>query len=209
MFIGHYGLAMAAKRLAPGKSLGWNFIAAQLLDILWAPAVLLGIEHVRIVPGVMPASSLDFYDYPWTHGLAMAAVWSWFFYRVTKSRLLGMLVFSHWVLDYFVHGPDLPLYRGGPKVGLGLWNFRAGTVVVESALVIAGLAIYLNCTRAKNGLGRFGMMVFTLLLIVIEIGNVYGPAPPSVKSMAISGEIAYLAFAGIAAWLDRLRESAP
>jgi hypothetical protein len=75
--------------------------------------------------------------------------------------------------------------------------------------VIAGLAIYLNCTRAKNGLGRFGMMVFTLLLIVIEIGNVYGPAPPSVKSMAISGEIAYLAFAGIAAWLDRLRESAP
>jgi hypothetical protein len=207
MFIGHYGLALAAKRLAPGKSLGWNFIAAQLLDLLWAPAVLLGIEHVRIIPGFMSASPFDFYDYPWTHGLAMAAVWSWFFYRVTKSRLLGMLVFSHWVLDYFVHGPDLPLYRGGPKVGLGLWNFRVGTVVVESALVMAGLAIYLNCTRAKNGLGRWGMMAFTLVLIAIEIGNVYGPPPPNVRAMAISGEVAYLAFAGIAAWLDRMRES--
>jgi hypothetical protein len=125
---------------------------------------------------------------------------------VTKSRLLGMLVFSHWVLDYFVHGPDLPLFRGGPKVGLGLWNYRAATVGVESALVIAGLAIYLGATHAKNAVGRWGMIVLVVLLIVIEIGNVYGPPPPSLKVMAISGEIAFLVFAGVAAWLDRMRE---
>lgn len=206
MFIGHYGLALAAKRLAPGKSLGWNFIAAQFLDILWAPALLLGIEHVRMVPGFMPASPFDFYDYPWTHGLVMAVVWSWFFYRVTKSRLLGLLVFSHWVLDFLVHGPDLPLFRGGPKVGLGLWNFRVATVAVESALLIAGLAIYLTATNAKNALGRWGMILLAVLLIVVEIGNVYGPPPPGLKMMAMVGEAMYLALAGIAAWLDRMRE---
>jgi hypothetical protein len=204
MFIGHYGIALAAKRLAPGKSLGWNFIAVQFLDILWAPAVLAGIEHVRIVPGFMPASSLDFYDFSWTHGLAMAAVWSWFFYRITRSRLLGMLVFSHWVLDYFV--PDLPLFRGGLKVGLGLWNFRAATVVVESAIVIAGLAIYLGATRARNAAGRWGMIALCVFLIVSEIANIYGPPPPNVRTMAIAGEISFLVFAGIAAWLDRMRE---
>jgi len=193
MFIGHYGLALAAKRLAPGKSLGWNFIAAQLLDLLWAPAVLLGIEHVRIVPGFMPASPFDFYDYPWTHGLAMAAVWSWFFLsrdEIAAAGHAGVLPLGAGLL---CARPRSAALSGRSRVGLGLWK--------------PGLAIQLNCTRAKNGLGRGGMMAFTLSLIAIEIGNVYGPPPPNVKAMAISGEIAYLVFVGIAAWLDRMRES--
>jgi hypothetical protein len=35
VFIGHFGLAFGAKRLAPRLSLGVLFAAAQALDLLW------------------------------------------------------------------------------------------------------------------------------------------------------------------------------
>ena len=51
MFIGHFGVALAAKRVAPKTSLGTLILAAQFLDFLWPVFVLLGIEHVRIALG--------------------------------------------------------------------------------------------------------------------------------------------------------------
>src|ERR1700704_773658 len=111
MFVGHYAVALAAKRIAPRTSMGALFLAVQFLDILWAPAILLGIEHAQIVPGRLPASSLVFTYYPWTHGLLMALGWAWLTFRLSKNVTLGVLVFSHWLLDFIVHTPDLPLYR--------------------------------------------------------------------------------------------------
>ena len=43
---------------------------------------------------------------------------------------------SHWVLDFAVHRPDLPLWPAGPKVGLGLWNSIPGTFIVEGLFKI-------------------------------------------------------------------------
>src|SRR5438034_8582138 len=111
MFVGHYAVALAAKRAAPGTSLGWSFFAVQFLDVLWAMAVLVGIEHARVVPGFLPASPLDLYDMPWTHSLVMALAWSWLVFRFLKAPLVALCVFSHWVLDFIAHGPDLPLLR--------------------------------------------------------------------------------------------------
>jgi hypothetical protein len=51
MFIGHFGVGFAAKSVAPKASLGALFLAAQFLDLLWPTFLLLGIEHVRVVPG--------------------------------------------------------------------------------------------------------------------------------------------------------------
>ena len=76
MFIGHFGVALAAKRMAPKTSLGTLILAAQFLDVLWPVFVLLGIEHVRIAPGVTRVSPLDFTDYPISHSLLMATVWA-------------------------------------------------------------------------------------------------------------------------------------
>ena len=59
MFLGHYGLALAAKRAAPRTSLGTLTFAAQFADELWPILLLMGLEHVRIVPGLMAANSLD------------------------------------------------------------------------------------------------------------------------------------------------------
>src|SRR5258706_173300 len=76
MFVGHYGVSFAAKKLEPELPLWLLFIAVQLLDVLWAPFVLLGVEKVRIVPGFTATNPLDLYYMPYTHGLVAALGWS-------------------------------------------------------------------------------------------------------------------------------------
>src|SRR5579859_6742476 len=76
MFVGHYGISFAAKRVDPSIPLGTLFIATQLLDVFWSIFVLLGIEKVRIVPGITVANPLDLYYMPYTHSLVAAIHWS-------------------------------------------------------------------------------------------------------------------------------------
>jgi hypothetical protein len=206
MFVGHYAVALAAKRFTPGTSLGLLFLAVQFLDILWAPAILFGFEHARVVPGLLPASALDLYDMPWTHGLVAALAWSWFTFRFSKNATLGACVMSHWVLDFVAHRPDLPLFRGGTRVGLGLWRFREASFFVEAALLIVGLLVYEQSTKAKSPAGQFAMRLFVGILILIEAYNLYGPIPATIQQVAISAEVAYLVFAAVAWRLDMLRE---
>jgi len=206
MFVGHYAVALAAKKFTPRSSMGLLFIMVQLLDVVWAPLILLGVEHARVVPGLLPASALDLYDMPWTHGLVAAIGWAWFTYRFSKNGVLGACVFSHWVLDFFTHRPDLPLFRGGTKVGLGLWRFREATFLVETALLIGGLLIYERSTQAKTPAGQYAMRVFVGALIIIGAINLYGPPPANIQQVAISAEVAYLVLAAVAWRLDLLRE---
>src|SRR5437773_6343722 len=120
MFVGHYGVSFAAKKAEPSIPLWVLFIAVQLLDVLWAPFILLGIEKVRIVPGITASNPLDLYYMPYTHSLVAAVFWSCvggivyqFAARPSRgqsSLVVGLAVFSHWVLDFIVHRPDLPLY---------------------------------------------------------------------------------------------------
>src|SRR5512139_3691369 len=138
MFLGHFAVGFAAKRLAPRASLGTLFLAAQFIDLLWPLLVLLGIERVRIAPGITTVTPLDFEHYPWSHSLFAVSVWGVLFATVylfirrdrRASLVLGLAVLSHWLLDFLVHRPDLPLLPGGERFGLGLWNSLAGTLVV-------------------------------------------------------------------------------
>jgi hypothetical protein len=206
MFVGHYAVALAAKRITPRTSMGTLFLAVQLLDILWAPAVLLGIEHTHIVRGLLPGSSLFFSYIPWTHGLLTAFGWGWLVFRFSRNFTMGILVFSHWLLDLVVHTRDLPLYRGGAMLGLGLWRFREATLLTETLLLVLGLWIYLRATRPTEPAGAYAMKVFVALMIAFEVFDLYGPMPRSFTTLAIAAETCYLGFAGIAWWVDRLRE---
>src|SRR5688500_9190459 len=132
MFVGHYGVSFAAKKADDSIPLWLLFIAVQWLDVVWAPLILLGIEKVRIVPGFTATNPLDLYYMPYTHSLVAALLWSAtafvvyrFGWRHADRRgalVVAGAVFSHWVLDFIVHRPDLPLYDNSAKVGLGLWN---------------------------------------------------------------------------------------
>jgi len=60
------------------------FVAAQAVDIGWAVLVLLGVEHVRIIPGITAANPLDLYYMPFTHSLAATPVWATAAYAVYR-----------------------------------------------------------------------------------------------------------------------------
>jgi membrane-bound metal-dependent hydrolase YbcI (DUF457 family) len=214
MFLGHHAVGLASKPAAPRISLGLLFLAPMLLDFLWPVFVLMDLEHFRIDPGNTAFTPLDFYNYPWSHSLLMAIVWSvlfgalWFASRrdARGAAILGAGVLSHWVFDFITHRPDLPLYPGGPKVGLGLWNSVAGTVVVELLLFIAAVALYARSTRARDRIGSIGFWTLIALLTVIYAGNLAGPPPPGETVVAWSA-LLLLFVPAWAAWADRHRET--
>jgi hypothetical protein len=215
MFVGHFALAFAAKRATPRVSLATLILAAQWADIVWPVLLAFGIEQVRIEPGNTAFTPLDFVSYPYSHSLAALVVWGVLIgvgYRAMvggrrTSWLLAALVVSHWVLDYLTHRPDLPIYPGGPKVGLGLWNSVPATLTVELLLYGAGLAVYLRTTRARDRIGRWAFLAFVVFLLVIYLGSSFGPPPTSVQSIWLAAIVVVPLLMLWAWWADRHRDT--
>jgi hypothetical protein len=214
MFIGHFAVALAAKRAAPKTSLGTLLFGAQFLDLLWPPLALLGIERFRIVPGITKMTPLDFESYPISHSLLMSVVWAaligivYFAARRYRRGALVMTaaVFSHWVLDWVTHRPDLQLAPGSEtRVGLELWNHPTATIAIESAMFLAAIVSYVTQTRAKDAIGRFAFTGFIVATALIYVMDVSGPLPPSWQVVAWSALALWL-FVFCAAWADRHRE---
>lgn len=215
MFIGHYAVGLAAKRLAPRTSLGVLFAAVQLADLLWPIFLLTGWERVRIDPAGTGFTVLDFTYYPYTHSLVAAIGWSCaaglLYWAATRYRtgalVVGLCVLSHWVLDLIVHRPDLPLIPGGSvKVGLGLWNAPAATIALEGCMFVAGVWLYLRTTRPRNRVGAYALWSLLALLVLIYAGNLAGPLPQDVRSLALFALIGWLVpLWGF--WVDRNRSN--
>jgi membrane-bound metal-dependent hydrolase YbcI (DUF457 family) len=216
VFLGHFALALAAKKVAPRPSLGTLVLAAQLADGLWPLFLLLRWEEVEIVPGITAVTPFLFVSYPWTHSLAALTLWGALlggaYFALRRDRVgawwLGALVVSHWVLDAIAHRPDMPLWPFGPRVGLGLWHSRPATLVVEAALLALGVWIYLRATRAADRTGRYAFAAFVATLAILYVASAFGPPPPSVRVLAYSGLAGWL-FVAWAYWIDRHRLPAP
>jgi hypothetical protein len=213
MLLGHIGVGLACKRVAPKASLGVLVAAAMILDLLWPLFLVLGIEQVRIDPGITAFSPLDFARYPWTHSLLMALAWASLFMLAYLARTgyatgafwVGMGVASHWVLDWISHRPDLQLVPWSPvRVGRGLWNSVPATLAFESAMFVAGLALYLATTRAGRWTGHLALWSFVGLLVLAYAGSVSGP-PPSVQALRGVGLLTW-AFVPWAFWIERTRK---
>jgi hypothetical protein len=212
MILGHFGLALAAKRVAPTASTGTTTLAAQLVDLVWPILLLVGIEQVRIVPGYMAASAFDFVHYPWTHSLVMGLVWGvalgGLYYAARRNAraalIVGALVPSHFVLDLLVHGPDLPLWPGGPLVGFGAWNSIPLTLLLELAIFTASIVVYVRTTKPRDRIGRFAFIGYVVALLVLYVSSLILPPPPSFRAAA-GGALAMWLFIPWAAWFDRHR----
>ena len=214
MFIGHFGAGFAGKKFSKSASLGTYFMAAQWVDLIWPLLLLLGIEKAEIKTGTTALTPLDFTYYPFSHSLFGVIVWAVLFgivYFLFKKNLknaliLGALVVSHWFLDLIVHIPDLPIFPGyNLKVGLGIWNSLAATVIVEGLIFVVGVYLYFQTTKAKNKTGLYSLVALIVFLIVMYISNLVGPPPPSIEAIGIVGNAEWLIILW-GYWIDKNRE---
>jgi hypothetical protein len=209
MFTGHYGPSFVANVAEKRLPLWLLFIAVQFVDVLWAVFVLLGIEKVRILPGITASSPLDLYYMPYTHSLVGALGWSLLAFivcqivprlRGTRTGLfLAGAVFSHWILDLIVHRPDLSLYDSVYKMGFGLWNYRIPAFIVEMVVLLGFFAQYLKLAQHKER-----ALVFVGALAVLQfLATFFLPPPASDRAEAMTALFFYFLLAAIAAWVDR------
>lgn len=214
MFIGHLALGFAAKRVTPRVSLAMLLLAAQWADTVWPLFVMVGLEQVRIEPGNTVFTPFDFVSYPYSHSLLALVIWGFLVggaYRgIAGGRrsvwVLSALVISHWVLDFVTHRPDLPLYPGSAKYGLGLWNSVPLTLTVEFAMFAVGLLLYERATRARDGIGRWGLIALVATVVAIYVGSAFGGPPPSSQAVGIAALIAAVVMTAWAWWVDRHRD---
>ena len=211
MFIGHLAAALGGKKLEPRLSLGVLVAAAFGLDLLWPAFLLLGVEHVRVDSGNTAFTPLAFDSYPWSHSLAAALPWGAVaavaiggLDGLRPRILIAAAVVSHWVLDFITHRPDLPLWPGGPQVGLGLWNSIPGTILVEGTLFIVAIEAYRRAFQARDRVGRWSFWGLIGLTTAIWISGPWSPPPPSASAIAVVGLAMWL-LPLWALWIERHR----
>ena len=215
MFVGHLAVALGAKRVEPCVPLSASVAAAFGLDLLWPVLLLFGVETVRVNPGDTAFTSLAFDSYPWSHSLLIAMGWAGFgaligrgLYGSWRSgSLLGALVLSHWVLDLVTHRPDLPLWPGGPLVGLGLWNSVPGTILVEASLLGVCLWLYLGSSSARDRVGQWSFIALVGVTGLIWVTQPWAPSPASESAVAWGALVLWL-LPPWAFWIERHRTSA-
>jgi len=218
MFIGHYSVAFVAKSDNNKIPLWVLFVAVQFLDYIWATLVLLGIEKLRVIKGFTAGSMLDSYFHPYSHSLITAILWScvaaivykpicsWFGFVYTKSAalIIGVAVFSHWILDLIAHPRDLAIYDNTWKVGFGLWNYRDPEFALEIGLLGAGILLYLT-RNVMPTIRKGAVIAFGAAFVVIQIGDTYVPRNPlSARQTVIGVWIFYTLFVVVAFLIEKI-----
>jgi len=193
-------------------------IAVQFLDYIWATLVLLGIEKLRVIKGFTAGSMLDSYFHPYSHSLIAAVVWSCvgaFVYKTVCSRvgypctrsaalIVGLAVFSHWILDLVAHPRDLAIYDNTLKVGFGLWNYRDPEFALEIGLLGAGILLYLT-RNVMPAIRKGAVIAFGAALVVIQIGDTYVPRYPLTARQTVMGVwIFYTLFVVVAFFIEKI-----
>lgn len=218
MFAGHLAAGLALKKVDRKLNLGWLFFAALFHDFLLGILVLLGIEQIHFPTDFAQKHYLTF-TFPYSHGLAASVVWSLLAFGITYAALprwtaqerkraglaIGLAVFSHFVFDWLVHTPDLPLWNNvSPKIGLGLWDNLPLALIVEVALVVIGFVLYLIAVKPKSNLTRYGLGAFLLLTSLMTVmGQLFAETPPPAEGAAISWILQPFLICGLAYWFDR------
>jgi hypothetical protein len=218
MFVGHYSVAFALKGEKNKIPLWVLFIAVQFLDYIWATLVLLGIEKLRVIKGFTAGSMLDSYFHPYSHSLITAILWSciaaiaykpicsWLELAYTKSAslIIGLAVFSHWVLDLIAHPRDLAIYDNTLKVGFGLWKYRDPEFALEIALLAVGIMLYV-ARNAMPAIRKGAVIAFGVVLVVIQIGDTYVPRNPLTDKQTVMGVwIFYTLFVVVAFVIEKI-----
>jgi hypothetical protein len=169
LIAGHFGFAAAVKARAPSVPLWALMLGCQWLDVVFVPLLLAGVERLEPIAGSRPGAygeSIIHADY--SHSLVGALVLSALFGAIAGLRygrrsavVLGLVAFSHWMLDLLMHRDDMPVLPGGgghlPSLGLGLWRWPGPSAALELVLVVVGALLYWRA--ARHVAGESGAMV--------------------------------------------------
>ncbi len=222
MFVGHYAAGLALKKVEKNAPLGLLFLAVQFVDILFFPFAVLGIERFKIVEHYTASTHFVLEYMPFTHSLVASVLWAaavylfirffpfkWKGNRKRIALVVAIAVLSHWFLDLIVHTPDLPLFTdASPKLGFGLWNNAVATYLLEAILLLIGLRLYLTENQGTTFWGKYGMVLFVGLMLIVNAVNIFGPPlGATISAMAASALFFYVAFAGVAHWLEKQRSA--
>ena len=176
------------------------------------------MENVEIRPGITAFTPLDFVHYPYSHSLLALVGWGFALAVVyglvrrpplTVLLVLFGLVVSHWALDVLSHRPDMPLtITGSERLGFGLWNSIRATMIVETLMFVAGVALYCTATRPTDRTGTLAFWALIGILLAVYFSLAFGPPPPSALMVAWTGQAIWLLVAW-GYWVDRHRAPAP
>ncbi|MGG2063684.1 permease [Bacillus sp. S14(2024)] len=188
MFAGHFGLAAAVKANSPKIPLWALMLSTQLLDVIFVPLYVLGVETIEPVGGNGYGEAVIHADY--SHSLIGALCIAIFagivgrkFWGKRSGFVIGAVVFSHWILDLLVHRADLPLLPGNfgdfPLLGFELWRFPAISIALECILIALGGILYFrfvvsSVEQRKKLIARVAGGVVVVLLILSLITDVFG-----------------------------------
>jgi LexA-binding, inner membrane-associated putative hydrolase len=176
VYAGHFAAGLALKGRVPEAPTWGLLLGVGMLDVLFGPFVLAGIERVSITPGVSPGFSLDYID--WSHSLVMSLVWSVLFALAFRGRglkiaaVMGFAVFSHYLMDLPMHPGDMALWPGSAvHWGFGLWRLLpTGWWFLELAVIAVGLAYYWRRARIERSFGGRAWAV-SLVVLILHLVN--------------------------------------
>jgi hypothetical protein len=211
VFIGHFAPAIVAATHKDAPSLPVLFVAAQLVDWAFFAFALIGVEHMRIIPGMTAMNPMDLYHMPYTHSLVGGVAWAaalgivislWMKNRTASIIAAGVVLF-HWFLDVLVHTKDMTIAGTPPKLGLGLWNYPAIEMPLEIALTVGALWYFAKCMGGWNR----PLMVLTAALLSVQAFNWFSPAPTEMSAeMPVTALLAFAVLTGLAFWAARGRQ---
>lgn len=218
MFAGHLAAGLVLKKMERRINLGWLFFAALFHDFLLGILVLLGLEQIHIPANFAQTHYLTF-TFPYSHGLAASIIWSLLGFAITYAVLprwsskerkqagmvIALAVFSHFVLDWFVHIPEMPLFgENSPKLGLSLWNNLPLALGLEVGLVLIGFIYYLSMVKPKTNLAKYGVAILMVLITTLTVtGQLFAETPPPATGAAMSWILQPFLICGLAYWFDR------
>ncbi|XDD51116.1 hypothetical protein AB3N59_04885 [Leptospira sp. WS92.C1] len=221
MFIGHYSVAFALKKAVPQTPF-WSLLAGvQFVDFLFMLFIMLGIEHMRLIPGFTASNPFDLYYMPYTHSLVAGILWSVFafliFYFLNPSKnksvrwkialAISISVISHFILDLPVHTPDLPVFfDSGIKLGFGMWNHLWLTVLIEALLTVISFVYYFRGSKSGEGIsGKWGMILLGGFFLALIFINPFAPVPDNIYAFAIQALVLYTLICYLGHKLDAKR----
>lgn len=211
MFIGHFAPAFLAAAAGPrAPKLGTLFVAAQLVDWAFFALAIAGIEKMRIDPNATVMVPFDLHYMPYTHSLVGTGFWAlacalavMLWQRNALGGVLaGLVVLSHWVLDWITHRPDLTIAGGPEAYGLGLWNFPYIAMPLELLITLGAFAFYVRRSRGPIG----PPLILIGVLLALQAVNWFGPEPAEAGFVLYAQAlIAFAVTTGFAVWVGENR----